>query len=174
MLPRLISSVVLGLAIVLAPQVGAAQEMTRIDAAWSRYLNARFGTSIDVPNVFTLTNPPPVNGDGRTFRAPDGAELRVFGSYSATTVTENFSRYKAWLLNQLQSDGVTLTYKAQGRDWLTVSGTKGHDIIYVKAVEGCGATHEMWLTYSGEHKKAYDSLLGRLARSLKCTPQQSG
>jgi len=154
----------------LWPRPGLSQELTRIDGAWSRYLNARFGTSVDVPNAFRLADPPPANGDGRTFKAADGAELRVFGSYSATTVTENFREYESWILDRLAKDGVAVTYKAQGKDWLVAAGTKGREIVYLKTIEGCGATHELWLTYSIASQRTYGPLIGHLGRSLHCVP----
>jgi len=153
----------------LWPHPGLSQELTRIDDAWSHYLNARFGTSVDVPNVFRLVDPPPMNGDGRTFKTADGAELRIFGSYSATTITEDFAAYKNWLMDHLQADGVRVTYKTQGKDWVAASGIRGGNIVYVKAFEGCGATHEMWIEYPMARRRIYNPLIGRLARSLHCT-----
>lgn len=167
-MPARVRSIVFATVVAMVPQLGLSQELTRIDENWSHYLNARFGTSIDVPSVFKPSDPPPANGDGRSFRSADGAELRVFGSYDATTVTENFNEYKSWLLNSLQKDGVAITYKAQGRDWLAASGTKEGAIVYVKVIEGCDATHEMRITYSIAQKAVYDPLIGRLARSLRC------
>ncbi|HZH10431.1 MAG TPA: hypothetical protein VEZ24_08675 [Microvirga sp.] len=162
-------SIIVAAVLMAVPHIGIAQELTRIDDQWNRYLNARFGTSIDVPNIFKMADPPPANGDGRTFRSADGAELRVFGSYSATTITENFAGYKAWRLDQLQKDGVAVTYKAQGKNWLAASGTKDDSVVYVKIIDGCGdATHEMWVTYPSVRKRTYDPLIARLARSLHC------
>lgn len=161
-------SIVAAAVLILVPHISAAQELTRIDDHWNHYLNARFGTSVDVPNIFKMIDPPPENGNGRTFRSADGAELLVFGSYSATTVTESFAEYKAWFLDRLQDDGVKISYKAQGKDWLAASGTKGGAIVYTKVMEGCGATHEMRIVYAVARKDAYDPLIGRLARSLHC------
>ncbi|MGO4525377.1 hypothetical protein AB4097_10990 [Microvirga sp. 2MCAF35] len=156
--------------LVFLPAKSLAQDLTRSDTSWSRYRNARFGTSVDVPGIFTMVEPAPANGDGRTFKSADGAELRVFGSHGATTVTVNFAAYRKWLLDSLQKDGVAIAYKAQGKEWFVASGTRGADIIYVKATEGCGATHEIRVTYPIAGRQAYDPLIGRLARSLGCLP----
>jgi hypothetical protein len=165
---RCILTIIAAAGLTFLPALGLGQELTRIDDAWSRYRNARFGVSVDVPDIFKGTDPPPVNGDGRIFRSADGAELRVFGSHSATTVTEDFAAYKTWMLNRLQKDGVNITYKMQGREWLVASGTKGREIVYVKVIEGCDATHEIRITYPIASKQTYDPLIGRLARSLRC------
>ncbi len=156
--------------LLLLPQAGAGQELTRMEDGWSRYANARFGTSADVPtSLFRMADPPPTNGDGRTFKAQDGAELTVFASYGAVTVTESFAEYKSWILEQLQKDGLRISYKAQGKDWLAASGTKGESIVYVKVLDGCDATHEVRITYPAARKATYDPVIGRLARSLRCT-----
>jgi hypothetical protein len=145
------------------------QELTRGSDGWSRYVNARFGTTAEVPtNLFKVAGPPPANGDGRQFKADDGAELRIFGSYSAATVTESFAEYKAWFLAQLQKDGLRVSYKPEGKDWLVASGSKGSGIVYIKVVEGCDATHEMRIEYPSASRSTYDPIIGRLARSLRC------
>ncbi|WP_262032457.1 hypothetical protein [Microvirga sp. Mcv34] len=165
---RIRSALAAGL--ILLPDLSLGQDLTRIDDAWGHYRNARFGTSLDVPGIFTSAEPAPANGDGRTFRTADGAELRVFGSYSATTVAEDFAAYRTWLLERLRDEGVTVTYKAQGKNWLVASGTRGRDIVYAKAVEGCGATHEIRVRYPIARRQFYDPLMGPLARSLGCLP----
>lgn len=153
----------------LLPHMAMAQELTHIDGAWSRYANARFGTVAEIPtDLFRMVDPPPTNGDGRLFKSQNGAELTISGSYGAITVTDNFAEYKAWILGQLQKDGVSVTYKAQGKGWVVASGTKGGDIVYVKVIEGCDAAHELRIIYPSAHKSTYDPLVGRLARSLKC------
>jgi hypothetical protein len=167
---RYAGSILAAAGLIFLPAPSLSQDLARGADSWSRYRNARFGTSVDVPGIFTLAEPAPANGDGRTFKSVDGAELRVFGSHSATTVTENFAAYQSWLLAQLRNDGIAITYKAQGKEWLVASGTRGRDIVYVKAIEGCGATHEIWVTYPSKRKARYDALMGRLARSLGCLP----
>ena len=165
-----VRSAIAAAGLVLLPALSLGQELTRIDDAWSRYHNARFGTSVDVPGIFTIADPAPANGDGRIFTSPDGAELRVFGSYGATTVTEGFAAYRIWMLDRLRKDGVAVTYKAQGKEWLAASGTRGREIVYVKVIEGCDATHEIRMTYPSASRRIYDPLIGRLAHSLRCTP----
>jgi hypothetical protein len=167
------SAAILGLFWLLLGATAHAQEqdISRLGDGWSRYGNARFGTVLDVPtSLFAAIDPPPENGDGRTFRAKDGAEIRVFGSYGATSVTEDFAGYKAWSLQQAREGGLTVTYTAQGKDWLAFSGSKGDSIVYARLVERCDATHEMRITYPTAQKAVYDAIIGRMSRSLKCRP----
>ncbi|WP_114945677.1 hypothetical protein [Microvirga calopogonii] len=168
MVGRIRFAVAVGL--IFLPALSLSQNLAQREDSWSRYRNARFGTSVDVPGIFTIVEPASANGDGRTYRSADGAELRVFGSHGAATVTENFAAYRTWLLDQLRTDGVVVTYTAKGKEWLVASGTRDGDIVYVKVIQGCGATHEIRVTYPIASRQVYDSLIGRLARSLGCLP----
>jgi hypothetical protein len=140
----------------------------RPEGRWDSYANARFGTRTEIPVHEFEVQPPPANGDGRTFRSKDGAEIRVYGSYGASVVTETFEEYKGWLLNNLQEEGVQVTYKAGGKGWMAYSGLKGSTVIYYKVIEGCGASHTVFAEYPQTLKAKYDPIVSRVARSLQC------
>jgi hypothetical protein len=134
---------------------------------WSRYRNERFGTLVEVPlHIFKLVEPPPVNGDGRAFASQDGAQLTISGSYGPYVVTDTFNAYKAWLLENAELDRIT--YRAEGKTWLVLSGVKGQSIVYQKVVEGCGAAHTLDIEYPASQKDLYDPVAVRMARSLGC------
>jgi len=155
-------------AFVVTTSASADDTWTPLGGGWSRYTNERFGTEAEVPrHLFKLVEPPPTNGDGRGFKADDGAELRISGSYAPSVVTENFQEYKAWLLEHAEMD--QLIYKADGKNWLVMSGTRGRNIVYRKVYEGCGASHEVQIEYSAQRKTLYDPVVVRLAQSLGCT-----
>jgi hypothetical protein len=144
---------------------------TPLGKGWERYTNERFGTMADVPrHLFGLVEPPPANGDGREFKAEDGAGLWIYGSFGPSVVTDTFQEYKAWLLKQNDLD--RLTYKAEGKNWLVLSGTKGTNIVYMKIMEGCGAAHEVHIEYAAQNKKLYDPVVARLSQSLACNSPQ--
>lgn len=125
----------------------------------------------EVPlHLFKLVEPPPTNGDGREFKTDDGAGLWISGSYGPYTVTDSFQAYKAWLLKEAALDRVT--YTAEGKNWLVLSGTKGASIIYRKVFEGCGAAHEVQIEYPVQRKALYDPVVARLSRSLGCNAQR--
>jgi hypothetical protein len=156
--------------LVISP-VFADDKWTPLGNGWERYTNERFGTVAEVPHhLFRLVEPPPANGDGREFRAGDGAELWISGSYGPSVVTETFQEYKVWLLQQNGLDRVT--YKAEGKNWLVLSGTKGTNIVYRKVLEGCGASHEIQIEYPVQRKALYDGVVDRLSRLLGCNPPQ--
>ncbi len=135
---------------------------------WERYTNERFGSVAEVPrHLFTLVEPPPENGDGRQFKAEGGARLWIYGSYGPYVVTDSFQAYKIWLLEHTELD--RLTYMAEGKGWLVLSGVKQGNVVYRKVIEGCGAAHEVKIEYPVQRKALYDPLVNRLSRSLGCT-----
>jgi hypothetical protein len=145
---------------------------TPLGKRWERYTNERFGTVADVPrHLFELVEPPPANGDGRELKATDGARLWISGSYVPYVITNTFQEYKAWLLEHAKLD--RLTYKAEGRGWLVLSGTKQGNIVYRKVVEGCGAAHEVHIEYPEQRKALYAPLVTRVSKSLGCISMTS-
>jgi hypothetical protein len=155
-------------ALVVTTSAGADDRWIPLNDGWTRYTNQRYGTIVDVPrHLFKLVEPPPINGDGREFTAEDGASLRVFGTYAPYFVTSNFQEYKAWLLEETKLDRIA--YKAEGEDWLVLSGTRGASIVYRQVIERCGAAHEFRIEYPAAKKNLYDFIVARLSRSLSCT-----
>ncbi len=157
-------AVVAGLA--FTGPASAEDTWTPLREGWSRYKNERFGTSAEVPlHLFKLVEPPPVNGDGRAFASRDGAQLTISGSYGPYVVTDTFTEYKVWLLENAELDRIT--YKAEGKSWLVLSGVKGQNIVYEKVMEGCGAAHTLHIEYPAIKKELYDPVAARIARSLE-------
>lgn len=140
---------------------------TPVAGGWAKYVNERFGTLAEIPrHLFSLDEPPPANGDGRSLSSKDGAKIWIYASYGAHVVTDTFEEYKALLLKESDLDRVT--YKVESKTWLARSGTKGQNIVYEKVIEGCGAAHTFRITYPDSRKTVYDPVVTRIARSLGC------
>jgi hypothetical protein len=154
--------------LLVAATPAAADTLTALGSGWSRYVNTRFGTSLDIPTDLLLPEEPPENGDGRRFRGEDGARLEVFGTYGPSAIMQPFAAYKDDLLARAEQDGLTVTYTRGGDTWLAFSGTKGEDIVYAKVLESCGAAHEFRIVYPAARKQFYDPIVTRLERSLRC------
>jgi hypothetical protein len=140
---------------------------TPLSKGWEGYTNERFGTAVEIPRyLFKLVEPPPTNGDGREFKSADGARLWISASYAPSVVTDTFQEYKEWALEHAELDRVT--YKAEGKNWLVLSGPKGSTVVYRKVFEGCGAAHEVHIEYPAQRKALYDQVIARLSKSLDC------
>lgn len=125
------------------------------------YTNARFGTSVTFPlEVFTGRAEEPANGDGMTFLASDGASLAVYGSNNALDQTPQ-------QLADFSSEGVKVTYRKLGKDWVVLSGNDGPDIFYHRLeFGGDGVIHAFLLKYPAAARSKYDPLVRSIADSL--------
>lgn len=127
---------------------------------WRTYFNPRFGVSADVPSYWKM-GPEPVNGDGRTFTAPDGsAEIGVTGIFSVLPRDEEIS---IWTTRA----GETITYKVVQGNVVVVSGTRGDKVFYRKSLLNCGIWNDLSIEYPARDKAEYDPLVVHVAASLK-------
>jgi hypothetical protein len=131
---------------------------------WTQYANPRFGTHADYPSARFKPQPPPENGDGQGFKAPDGAELIVFGRYNIDESTP--ASYETFLRSDDGGKYAGLTYRASGDGWLVLSGLRGGDIFYEKYLFKTEVIHGMVAIYPQALKAAYNPIVARIARSL--------
>ncbi len=132
--------------------------------SWTRYSNPRFDYSADVPPGFTLTAESD-NGDGATFDAKDGARLLIYGAYVEDGAFAADIRQRIIWDNQ---KGWQITYEKVTPRWASYSGARGADILYSRAVALCdGSIAYFQLTYPRQTLKAYNSLVGRMVKSLR-------
>ncbi len=135
-----------------------------IASGWKPYGNARFQYWIDIPPDFSGVKESE-NGDGGVSSSPDGrAKLSVWGSYTDSS----FSAEVSWRIDQDRSNGWTVAYQKQQTNWAVWSGTKGNRIFYARAIPACGdATAYFRLEYDKGQKKAFDSIVSGLVKSLR-------
>jgi hypothetical protein len=153
-------------ALTAAPAASAAE--------WTRYTNARFGASADVPATGFVIQPPPENGDGRRWKSTDGkGEISIYGAFAANA--DSFAEYRRQELGYARDDGVAITYQSGTSDsWFAYSGTVGGDIVYLKAVRAqpCASlvVNHIYFRYPAEQKARYDAIVAHAAQSLHSEP----
>ena len=135
----------LGLWAALCSTAHARNSLHPLKGGWQRYSNDRFGTVSDIPPGFQPYGEPPANGNGREFRRPDGARLRVYGSHLSIDEYEKLGTSDADLTDR---------YHASGKGWVVHSGRKGATIEYRRSVERCGSTHSIHFEYPAASKKS--------------------
>jgi hypothetical protein len=141
----------------------AAAQAQDMDTGWRTYVNARFGVATDYPELFSVRDPEPANGDGQSFRTPDGrAKLTVYGSY-------NVNRQSASeLLQAYKAEGVNYTYATATANWFVLSGRKADAIGYLRCnlgpadVVGC-----FDIEYPAAEAARWAPVVERLSRSLR-------
>jgi hypothetical protein len=110
-------------ALALCPAAVLAQ------TAWPTYDNARFQYSICYPQQRLVPQPEAENGDGRHFRATDGAELTVYGDNDTTKETPEAAADEIGTRLGAPPDG-RVTYKVVHGDWFVVSGRTMKQIFF--------------------------------------------
>ncbi len=130
--------------------------------------NARFGFFAEIPPGFTIADPEPENGDGRTFHTADrSADLVLSGGW---VMDADFAGEVAQDKTYETEDGWTITYQSKitpkGTSW---SGSKGDRIFYARAIATCGGqAHAGYrLEYPAARKAEFDAAIALLNSTLK-------
>ena len=154
----MVGSILLGLALVLAPA-----------PAWAKlYGNARFGYFIEIPAAFSVADPDPENGDGQAFHSADkSADLIVSGAWiNEDDFAAEVAQYKAFMVQ----DGWKLTYENKpSKSFAVYSAQKGDRVFYARMIPSCGgkAHADYRLEYPAADKAKYDGMIKTLNASLK-------
>jgi hypothetical protein len=132
---------------------------------WKTFFNDRFGTSIEYPARFK-PRPAPDNNDGRSFTADDGAELAVWGSLNA--LEHDLAGLEAFL-RESSKDGEQITYRAAGRNWLVLSGTRKNRVFYARHLfsHKGEVVNAFEISYPADLASSYNPIVTRIAQSLK-------
>jgi hypothetical protein len=130
---------------------------------WKTYHNDRFGTAIELPARFRPGRPPD-NNDGQSFAATDGATLAVWASFN--TLEHDIAGLEAFLREDSKDN---FTYRATGRNWLVLSGTREDRIFYQRhLISHRGEVINAFeITYPSSLAAAYDPIVARIAKSLR-------
>jgi len=140
-----------------------------LDTGWRTYVNARFGVAVEYPDVFSVRDPEPANGDGQVFHTPGGeAKLTVYGSYNANR------KSPGELLEAYKTAGVEYSYATATRGWFVLSGVRAGTIGYMRCnlapsdVVGC-----FDIEYPASQARTWAPVVERLGRSLRLTSVKS-
>lgn len=132
---------------------------------WARYVNTRFGTGLDYPADRLAMQPPPENGDGRTFVSLDGGVvLRVFGQHNIDDLDG-----RAMLARDRAAGGYDkVTYDTARAGRYTMSGYVEGDIFYRSARidPDEGVFHVFEITYPKSDRAFWDKAVERMAKSF--------
>ncbi len=145
---------------------GAAEASCENPEVWRTYYNERFGTEVMLPVDCLEIQPPPANGDGATFVAPDGiASASVFGSHNADG--SDLSAIRQSLLGTPAYGEVT--YSPSGKDWFVLSGYRDNAIYYDKYILSHGGQilNGMLITYSPAAKAVFAPIVERMENTFK-------
>ncbi len=122
---------------------------------WNSYVNARFGYSIDYPNIFTKRIESE-NGDGVWLEAKD-ARLTLSGGYNV------LMQDGADMLGAHNLDGLINGESDSG--WFRIIRKKGSQIIHEYGV----LNDDMWASFTLTYPdtKNFNSVIKKMERTLK-------
>lgn len=146
---------------------------TEGEGGYTLYQNARYGTFISYPASYYSPEPPPGNGDGRSFVSADGASrFFVFAQYDAFDLTQ------AEMMKRDEAAGGydDVTYRASGEGWFVLSGHIGSNVFYRKVIrDPSGLIQVFQIVYPGSLQQAFDPVVTFMANSFgPGTSQSSG
>jgi hypothetical protein len=101
----------------------------------------------------------------RAFAADDGAQLAVWGSLNA--LEHDVAGLEAFL-RENPKESETITYRAAGKNWLVLSGTRQDQVFYARhqfSHKG-EVVNAFEIRYPATLASAYGPIVARLAKSL--------
>lgn len=136
---------------------------------YARYENARFGTFISYPAAYFRPEPPPGNGDGRTFNAIDGqASFFVFAQYNVMDLDASglLEDDKLWL------DASGVMHEEISPAGYVMAGTRGPDAFYRKAIvdDAEGLIRVLEITYPVARQAEFTAVVDYMAASFGPAP----
>ncbi|HVF73267.1 MAG TPA: hypothetical protein VM940_16815 [Chthoniobacterales bacterium] len=132
------------------------------DLKWREYKNGRFGFVLSYPSTL-IAGRVPENGAGREFHTADkafslSAQGHFFSPDSGNTFESNWNE-------ELNTPGVTITYKKKAKDWYVVSGvTKEGTEYYHKLFAKRGNWVELAITYPHAQNAKYDKWVEQIVK----------
>lgn len=133
---------------------------------WDRYVNPRFGTVMQIPPGYKVEMESD-DADGRLYVSPDKAEsLLVWGE---NIIDKTLQQHFESLIEDDESVGWNITYKARGDGWRVYSGNKRDRIVYTKVLAACNGrqAQHFKFEYAAAKREKLDPLVKKLFTSLK-------
>jgi hypothetical protein len=136
------------------------------DLGWESYGDG-IGTRVQIPfGIFSVTAETGADRDSQVFRTPDGrAQVHVFAI--PNQYTESPARH---LQRTFPADRSILTYDRVAPHFFAISARRNGQILYRRCNfspnEG-GTIHCIELRYPEAEKRAWDSIVTRISRSLR-------
>lgn len=160
MIPKVSIGHILAAIFLAASLAGRSAEAAQL--TWRKYANERFGFVLSYPATL-LAGPAPQNGAGREFHTPDEAfSLSAQAHFFSPDTGRTFE--SSWK-EELNTSGVTITYKKKAKTWYVVSGVTADGTEYYHKLYAKGGNWvELAMTYPHAQNNKYDKWVAEIAK----------
>lgn len=136
---------------------------TTADAAYYRYVNARYGSAIDIP--VTVDNGWEANnGDGCSFAdTATGAKFLVYSSHNVLSFDLKGMRN----IDLVNANNPKLLYQAQGKDWYILSWQEKDKIFYKKMYVTSSMYSSFVVIYPADKAEQYKPVIAHMEKSFE-------
>ncbi|WGW04747.1 hypothetical protein [Tropicibacter oceani] len=153
-----------------APDPAAAawgEDVFETDASgYTLYRNARHGVSISYPGTYFQADPPPANGDGRSFRSVDGqASFYVFAQYDALDLGLDGMRAED------RASLAPLYYDQPEQGAYQMAGARDGKTVIRRVIRDLdGLTRTFEISYPPERESEFSAVVAHMAGSFGPPP----
>jgi hypothetical protein len=129
----------------------------------------------NTPHAYAVCYPPHIlhagresdSGDGKVFKASDGAEMTVYGYYDV--LEEGLRRHLRSLVNDTHG---RITYRAKGRNWAVASVIGARQAFYIKAFSSRdGELVTLKIDYPRQKADFYRPIIARISQCFQLLPR---
>jgi hypothetical protein len=151
----------------LASSAARAQDRSREGPAWKTFSVPEFGLTVQYPaGIFSVVEGKAEKGVGRRFSSADGRSL--LDIYSRPNDAGDSPA--SYLRNNLRVSRATLSYARVTHSFFAIATRKEGSIYYSRcnfSFDRDAAIHCIDLVYPEPEKRAWDSIVTRISRSLR-------
>lgn len=148
----------------LAQYAQAALPSTK--SGWSAFTDPRYGTRVEYPSWFSVSDGRPQLGTGQRLVTPDGrAEIEIYSLPNTAHYTP-----RSYLAAKMKIDPATLHYKRVSAGFFALSAARGGKIYYTRcnfSEGGAGTIYCVYLGYPQSEKREWDSIVTHVSYSLR-------
>lgn len=143
----------------------AADAPTRGAVTYQTYQNEKHGFSVRYPADVMQPAGEVGNGNGRTFRAPDGSASMLAYATGEATAEDVQRRFE----EQTSNPDLDITYRTHGESfgWYVLSGYRGNNIFYERVEARDSTMKVVRMFYDRSQEAHFDPIVREVSNSLE-------
>ena len=160
----------LSLAVIAATFLSATPvSSVSAQGSWATYTNARFGYALCYPAHLLTPQREADNGDGRTFKGKNGAEMRVWGSNNALDITleEQMGKASMWVSDPNPRAYPAINYRKLFDGYYIAAGHSRSEDSFEKTYLKDGSFLTVQIRYPQKDATIWKPIVRRITQCFK-------